>query len=180
VSERPSDDTERDDNSPGDSRLETAEKMARVVELRRRKLTFQQIGDELGHSRQWCHTLYERALADIPASSVHAHRLEMLDDLNEAEAAVLAVLRANHVVVSNGHIVSEVTGQDDDGRPIYGEPLTDHGPVLDAARTLAVLQARRAKLTGADAPTQVETSGTVTTYTVDLGGDADAAREALT
>lgn len=170
-------DTGSGDNC-GDERIAMAEKMRRVMQLRRQRMTFQKIGDELGHSRQHIHRLYTRALAEIPAADVHAYRIEMLDQLDELEAAALEVMHAHHVTVSNGHIVSEVIGHDDDGKPIYGDALADHGPVLDAIRTLVSVQARKARLLGADAPTQVETNSTITSYSVDLGGDA--AREALT
>lgn len=172
------------------STIDTAEKMRQVVDLRRQRWTYQRIADELGHSKQWVAELYERAVAEIPAGSVHLHRAEMLDQLDEAEAAVLEVLHARHVVVSNGHVVSEIVGHhplvDDSGEahpkggePIYGDPLIDHGPVLDAARTLVALQARRAKLVGADAPVELKSSETVTHYFVALGDD-DAAKAALT
>lgn len=168
-----------DSEGCGDDRIAVAEKMARVVQLRSLRWTYQRIGDELGHSRQWVHELYERALAEVPAADVHLHRVEMLDQLDEIEAAVLEVLHAKHVVVSNGHVVSEIVGHDDEGNPVYGDPLIDHGPVLDAARTLVALQARRAKLVGADAPTELKSNEIITHYQVALGDD-DAAREALT
>lgn len=168
-----------DTSGHGDSRITLAEKMARIVQLRSKRWTFGRIGDELGHSRQWVHELYERALAEVPAADVHLHRVEMLDQLDEIEAVVLEVLHTKHVVVSNGHVVSEIVGHDDEGSPIYGEPLVDHGPVLDAARTLVALQGRRAKLVGADAPIEMKSNETVTLYQVALGDD-NAAREALT
>ena len=160
-----------------DAAIETAEKMAKVVELRRQRLTFDEIGERLGHSRQWVHELYHRALSQIPAPEVEQHRHEMLDQLDEAERAVLGVLHAKHVVVSNGHVVSQITGHHPDtaedgsphpsaGQPIYGDPLVDDGPILDAARTLVTIQARKSRLLGADAPAKVETDLSVLRYEV--------------
>lgn len=160
-----------------DTAIETAEKLAEVVELRRQRLTFEEIGERLGCTRQWAHRLYKRALAEIPAPAVDAHRTEMLDQLDEAERAVLAVLHGQHVVVSNGHVVSAIVGHHpattedgsphpNAGQPIYGDPLVDHGPILDAARTLVAIQARKARLLGADAATKVETDLNILKYEV--------------
>jgi hypothetical protein len=156
----------------GAQRVDSAELRARIVELRRRRLTFREIAAAVGRSPSTVHEHYEAVLKEIPAASVAAHRAEMLDQLDEAERAVLGVLHGRHVVVSNGHVVSEIVGShplvDEQGEPnpragepIYGDPLVDDGPVLDAARTLVAIQARKAKLLGADAPSQVELGGQV-------------------
>lgn len=171
-------------------RIGAAERRAKVVALRRQRLSFEQIGHELGVTRQRAWAIYQDAVASVPVADVELHRLEMLEQLDEAEAAVLKVLHANHVVVSNGHVVSEIVDQHPltdaegnphpkAGEPIYGDPLIDHGPILDAARTLVALQARRAKLTGSDAAVKTELNQTITSYQVDLG-DGDAAKAALT
>lgn len=172
-------------------RITAAERRAKVVALRRQRLSFEQIGHELRVTRQRAWAIYQDAVASVPVADVELHRLEMLEQLDEAERAVLAVLHANHVMVSNGHVVSEIvdhfplfdeaTGEPHPkgGEPIYGDPLTDHGPILDAARTLVALQARKAKLVGADAAVKTELNQTITSYQVDLG-DGDAAKAALT
>lgn len=172
-------------------RINAAERRANVVALRRQRLSFEAIGQRLGVTKQRAWTIYQEAVASVPVAGVELHRLEMLEQLDEAEAAVLAVLHGTHVVVSNGHVVSEIVGHfplfDEEtgnehpkaGEPIYGEPLTDHGPILDAARTLVAIQARKAKLTGSDAAVKTELTQTITSYQVDLG-DGDAAKAALT
>jgi hypothetical protein len=178
------------DTAGSPQRINAAERRAKVVALRRQRLSFEAIGQELGVTRQRAWTIYQDAVASVPVADVELHRLEMLEQLDEAERAVLAVLHANHIVVSNGHVVSEIVGHHplftdegeahpQAGEPIYGEPLTDHGPVLDAARTLVAIQARKAKLVGADAAVKTELNQTITSYQVDLG-DGDAAKAALT
>lgn len=83
-------------------------------------------------------------------------RADHLAELAEARQVVLDVMRRRHVVVSNGHVVSEIVDVADDGKPVYGEPIEDDGPRLDAARVLTVVQARESALVGGDAAKRVE------------------------
>lgn len=142
------------------ARIAAAQQRVRVVELRQQGLTFTAIGRQLGVTRQRAHQIFNAGLAAILSPAVEALRAEHLEELAEARRRVMGVMAAKHVVVQQGHVVSEITGQDDEGNPIYGDPLTDHGPVLDAARALALVQGREAKLIGADAPTKVEATVT--------------------
>lgn len=142
------------------ARIAAAHQRAKVVELRQQGLTFTAIGRELGVSRQRAHQIFRAALAAILSPAVESLRAEHLAELEEARRRVMGVMAAKHVVVQQGHVVSQIIGQDGEGNPIYGEPLTDHGPVLDAARALALVQGREAKLIGADAPTKVEATVT--------------------
>lgn len=135
----------------GAERVESAELRARIVELRRKRLTFAEIAKEVGRAESTVWEHYQAAVRDIPAVVVEQHRQEMLDQLDEAERAVLAVLHTQHITVSQGRVV-----RDDDGSTVV-----DDGPILDAARTLVSLQARKAKLIGADAAEKVEHSGGV-------------------
>jgi hypothetical protein len=137
-------------------RMAAAQQRATVAELRQQGLTFTEIGRRLGFTRQRAHQIYMAACAAILSPAVEALRAEHLDELAEARRRVMEVMRAEHVIVQQGHVVSEITGQDDEGKPIFGDALRDHGPVLDAARTLAAIQARESKLVGGDAPTKVE------------------------
>lgn len=161
-------------------RLAAMEKRAKVVELRRQGLTFAAIGQEMGFSYQRAQTLYRQALAAVVSPAVEALRAEHLEELAEARERVLGVMRTDHVVVQQGHVVSKVIGTDDEGKPIYGDPLIDDGPVLDAARTLATLQARESRLVGADAPQKVEASveHTVDPASIELRGLIEQQREA--
>ncbi|WP_226353779.1 hypothetical protein [Pseudonocardia sp. ICBG601] len=55
---------------------EQAARRARVVELRRARLSWFEIGDELGVSRQRARQLYDAALAEAPVAQVEEHRAE--------------------------------------------------------------------------------------------------------
>ena len=151
-----------------DAHIDGADRRARVVELRRQRLTFDAIGKQLDPpvTRQRAHQLFTEALAAVQAGAVEALRADHLTELAEARAAVLGVMRRRHLAHSNGKVVLD---------PDSSEPLVDDGPVLDAARTLAVLLAREARLTGADSAVKVSTDVQVN-YTVGGGVDPDLLR----
>jgi hypothetical protein len=70
------------ETEPG-QRADAADRRARVVALRRKRATFDQIGRELGISKQRAHQLYSRAVAETPAREVaewHAEELDLVDD----------------------------------------------------------------------------------------------------
>lgn len=163
------------------ARLAAAEERGIVASLRRDGMTFEQIGQERGYTKQRAHAIFQAALASIVSPAVEAIRAEHLAELAEARETVLAVMRSDQPIVSQGHIVSAIDGEDDAGKPIYGEPLVDQAQKLDAARALTAVQAREAKLVGADAPTRVETevSGQVDVTSIPLVGLIEAARLAV-
>lgn len=71
---------------PEDPKIAAAERRAKVVELRRQRLTFADIGKALGVSAQRAHQLYTEALAAIPAMQVEQHRAEELTLIDDAIA----------------------------------------------------------------------------------------------
>jgi hypothetical protein len=62
-----------------EARVATAERRARVIELRRQSRTFAEIGAEFGFSLQRAHAIYLEALAEIPARQVDLYRAEALE-----------------------------------------------------------------------------------------------------
>jgi hypothetical protein len=153
-------------------RMAAMEKRAQVVELRREGLTFAAIGERMGFSHQRAQVLYRQALAAVVSPAVEALRAEHLAETAEARETALQVMRSAHVAHSQGRVVVD---------PDTGEKLLDDGPKLDAARTLMAVQAREAKLTGADAATKVEAevSGQVDVTSIPLVGLIEAARLAV-
>lgn len=152
--------------------LDAAERRARVADMRRQRMSFTAIGKELGVSRQRAREIYREACAAILAPAIEALRAEHLAETEEARLVALRVMRRDHVVVSQGHIVSEITGHDEAGEPIYGDPLVDDGPKLDAARTLIAIQQREMRLVGGDAPAKVEQAGAVRVEFVGIDPEA--------
>jgi hypothetical protein len=73
------------------ARIETAERRARVIELRRRGLTFAEIGRECGFSVQRAHEIYLEALKAIPAREVDQYRAEALELAHAAIERLLEI-----------------------------------------------------------------------------------------
>ena len=67
-----------------DPKMRAAEQRAKVVELRRRRLTFADIGQELGFSAQRAHQIYTQALREVPVQAVEQHRAEELTLIDDA------------------------------------------------------------------------------------------------
>jgi hypothetical protein len=145
----------------GAQRLTSAELRARILELRRDGLGFRDIAERVGrsHVTVWHH--YQAACREIPAAAVEALRTDQLARIQLERDACLEILHASHPVVSNGHVVSEIVGQDETGKPVYGEPLEDAAPRLAAIRELRSLDDQEMKVTGGYPATKVELGGAV-------------------
>lgn len=141
-------------------------RIARIFDLRREGATFQQIGDDLGLSRQRAHQIYRDALAAIPSESVALYRAEQAERLDDMLRRAYVVLNAGHPLVQSGRVVRRGEAVlDDEGRPVIddaaGEELRDAGPVLAAIKVVLQVEERRARLFGLDAPVRAELSGGV-------------------
>lgn len=110
-----------------DTRMETAERRAHVVELRRRRHTFAEIGTQLGVSAQRAHRIYTEALAAVPAMQVDQHRAEELTLIDDAIADLLTVAKSRE------------------------QPRTS----VEAWNSIRGWAERKAKLLGLDVPTRV-------------------------
>jgi hypothetical protein len=75
------------------AKIDTAERRARVIELRRQGLTFAEIGHECGFSTQRAHEVYLEALKAIPAREVDQYRAEALDLIHAAIEDLLPIAR---------------------------------------------------------------------------------------
>jgi hypothetical protein len=140
--------TGRDNNGRFMRTLEGAERDAEACRLKSRGRTYQQISDELGYgSKQAAHRAVKKALASIPSLNAEELRRIQLEQLDYMTDRVLAVMERDHLVVSQGGKI--VMGLD-------GKPLIDDAPVLRASYQLGLIQQRRAKLQGLDAPIKHE------------------------
>jgi predicted transcriptional regulator len=162
--------------------LATAERDAEATKLRARGLSFRAIAAELGMSPSSAHEAVQRCLAEAPAEAAGELRPLELERLDEMWRAVSAVMKRDHVTVSQGRIVRArvldengdpiIVTTDKDGKPIFREEeILDDGPVLAAVGRLLDIQKRRAALLGLDAPQKVEQGGKLTyeIVGVDLG-----------
>lgn len=152
--------------------LSVAEKRAAVVAAVREGKTFRHIAAELGISKSYAHDLFQAALELVPAENVQAYREQQLADLALARQVAREILGRHHVSISNGHVVSEITGQDEEtGKPVYGDPYEDSGPELAALDRLVKIGQREAEILGSDAEKKVNMSGAVKYEVVGLAGD---------
>lgn len=136
-----------------EAREKTAERRARVVELRRQNVTYAEIGAELGVSLQRAHEIYLEALESIPAKQVELHR---------TEAAELA-----HAAIDDLLLIARD----------HKQPRTS----VEAWGQIRGWAERLAKVQGTDAPLKVDASVTETAVdpaTAALIAEAKAAAEA--
>lgn len=138
------------DNRSPEDKEDAQHRRAEVMRLRRTGMTFEEIGTELGISKQAAWTLYKKTLASIPALEVSEYRAEQAERLDALLARANEVLAAEHITVQHGRVVER-----------DGKPLPDHGPILDAIKAVLDIEARRAKLLGLDTPVKqsVEVDG---------------------
>lgn len=132
-----------------------------AARMRSRSMTYQQIGDALGMSRQAAHKAVLRAIADIPKEDAAEVLSLELNKLDQYEQRLFEVLDASHMKVSNS------------GKVVFfdGEPVSDDQPIIQAVTALLRVGDRRAKLLGLNAPTKVDTEITINEST----GEVDRA-----
>lgn len=133
------------------------ERRAEIVDLYRQGQTFAAIGKQFDISKQRVHQLYWQAMDSVVAEAVNAHRAAMVEEAAEVIRVANKIMHTDHYAHSNGRVVVH---------PETGEPLTDDGPKLDAARTIIAAHARLARLVGADAATKVEADVSLLRYEV--------------
>lgn len=134
-------------HAPNGDFMRTPEHMARdhrAAEMRSQGLSYQQIGDQLGMSRQAAHKAVQRAIAEIPKDGTQEALTLELAKLDRIERYYHQVLGRTHLRVGNtGKIVLDDKG----------EPILDESPRMQAADGILKTQAQRAKLLGLNAPT---------------------------
>ncbi|MFG1680767.1 hypothetical protein ACGFNP_11420 [Nonomuraea sp. NPDC049269] len=123
------------------------------------------IAERLGIANQGAHKLYTTTLAAIPALEVAEYRAEQAERLDALLAKANEVLAAGHVVIQHGRVVMQ-----------DGKPVRDHGPVLDAIKTVLAIEKQRAELFEFKVPVkqQIQTAQTVTSF---KDGDLDDLRQ---
>ena len=119
-------------------------KDARALTFRAQGWTFDRIATEMRyHDRSAARKAVERALTTDVRESNDAAKALLIADLNAAKQAVWAVLEANHLVISDGRVVS-----------LDGDPIPDDEPVLKAVDRLVKINQELAKIYGVYAPVQ--------------------------
>jgi len=146
-------DRPRDGNGKFERTIDSAERDAEAARLKAQRWTFQQIADELGYAdKSGAYRAVARALAAAPAADVAELRRVALGEIDFLSAVALEILDHEHPHVSQG------------GKLVFdedGNRLLDDGPKLAAIRELRMLNERRGRIQGSDAPvrSKVELSG---------------------
>lgn len=121
-----------------------AEEERRCWELRLRNYSLRRIAAETGLSRSTVERRLRSAMDAYREDTAELRdqyiQLE-LERLDAAQARVLEILEANHMLVQDGRVIT-----------VDGRPIPDAGPVLAAAREYRAISESRRKLLGLDAP----------------------------
>jgi hypothetical protein len=129
-----------------------------------RGVSYQKISDELGYgSRANARRAVLAHLEGIIQPAAAVARAAALERLEVVRERVWEVMNREHITVSHGTVIM-----------VEGRPLVDDAPVLAAADRLVKIEQVQAKLEGTEAPTKVQSEGTVH-YTVE-GIDVAALR----
>lgn len=145
----------------------SAQRAAEVVRLRRRRVSFEDIGAQFGITRQRAHQIYWTTVKAIPMPEVQALRQEQREILEDLIDRAYQIASRNHLVVSHGKVVR--MGEpvlDEDGEPIIdqdaGEPLLDDMPKLSAIARIESLINSMAALLGTRVPVKQLVEGDTT------------------
>jgi len=121
---------------------ETIERDARAWELRVEHLTYQEIGDQLGITKEGARQAVERHAKTIPVEAVADVKQMILDELDAMARHLHEVIERDHFRITSG------------GRVVMhnGEPVLDPGPVIHAVNAYLRIIQERAKILGLYAP----------------------------
>lgn len=136
---------------------QTAVTQARIIELRRDHIEFEDIGRLMWAAGEWPGSLsappskqavwqhWRRGLSAIPAPGLAALRAERGEYLGELLRKAQEIIDREHVAHSNGVVVHD---------PATGKPLLDDGPRIAAIRESRMIHAQLSVLNGENAPVQ--------------------------
>lgn len=151
-------------------RAEVAKRRDAAVRMRNDGKQYPEIAEALGYKTpaaacQDVSRALEAHLTEL-AESVEILRERELQRLDELYEVAIAVLRRQHLTISNGKVVR--IGEpdvDDEGQAFIaegrGELVLDDGPALAAIDRCVKIEESRRKLLGLDSPAKVETTGAV-------------------
>ncbi len=132
---------------------DSIERDAECMRLRTLGWTREQIAGHLHMAANTVSVAISRHVGRVLDEPARDIREQMLARLDAATNAAMVVLTSVHYVFHQGDQLQMVDAES--GVPV---PVKDHGPILAAAKVVADLDARRAKLLGIDAPERQEVS----------------------
>ena len=135
---------------PGFTRSpETAQRDQHAADMRSRGMTYNQIGESLGMTRQSAHEAVKRAINDIPKEGAEVVLRLELEKLDYLERRMIVVLQKEHLRTAASGKVSMHNGS----------PVLDDMPNMQAVSVLLKIADRRAKLLGLNTPARTELTG---------------------
>lgn len=141
---KPADQT-RDGNNRFTANIEDAKLRAEAARLRAQGWTYARIAEELGYAdRASASKAVKQVLTETAQDAGDEFRAIKREQLRMLTEATWEILEREHIVVSNGHVVS-----------LNDEPLKDPGPALSAVSLLLRINESERKLEGADEPARV-------------------------
>ena len=135
--------------------MRTPETIARdhqAAEMRSKAMTYQQIGEALGISRQAAHKAVQRAIDEIPKEGTEQVLSMELQKLDYLERRLFKIVEDLHVTIARS---GKIVMYDD------GTPVPDEAPVIQAIAALLRVGDRRSKLLGLNAPAKAEVDVTI-------------------
>jgi hypothetical protein len=129
----------------GPAAIESQERGALIVKMKREGKSFTTIGEGLGLSRQRCHEIFHEHLRNLSAVDVQEYRATELERLEYLREQVQQVIDRRHYLAHQGKITN----------------IEDDGPLLAAVDRDIKISERIAKLVGADAPVRTEFGGSI-------------------
>lgn len=127
--------------------LTLSERNQRAAQMKRAGNTYQVIADCLGIAISTAYAAVEAAMKEVPFEDADTLRKIELAHLEKAQEKAFEILDARHFLASlKGELMT-----DEDGNYV-----TDDTVALKAIDSLMKIQARRARLLGLDAPTQIQ------------------------
>jgi hypothetical protein len=154
------------DQRPPDEKERSALMDADVVALRRKRITWDEIGQIMAdkyrtdsdepYRKQTMYKRWKAAIAAVPAKEVLAHRAELNELLDELIDQANVIMRKDHLAHSNGRVVE-----------LHGEPVIDDGPKLAAMAEMRKLVGEIRQLNGLTVPVKQEVGVDATvSYTI--------------
>lgn len=139
--------------------LADRERQRRALSMWARKVTYADMGRQLGCSAWKAHDLVRRGLENLDVPEARERRArdnEALDELERITWGVIA--RPGYKITPSGRVLFEPYAVDDQNRPV---PVYDQQTRLAAIGTLIRIKERSARLNGADAPALLDINVTL-------------------
>lgn len=138
-----------------DDELSQKDRKARdliALRLRGKRLTYREIGEQMGCSVGTAHTRVKRAYKEAFVESAEMARDFERERLDKLWRKAEEIANKTHYVTAHGKVVRN---------PETGEPLIDSAPVLQAYKEMRSIAESYRRLEGLDAPTKIEQTADV-------------------